>query len=39
MMGVPKDLPVGVNKAGYVKLTAAAQEASPSWAEEDIFIV
>jgi uptake hydrogenase small subunit len=39
MMGVPKDLPIGVNKAGYVKLTAAAKAASPSWAEEDIFIV
>jgi len=39
VMGVPRDLPIGVDKAGYIKLTAAAKAASPSWAEEDIFIV
>jgi hydrogenase small subunit len=39
MMGVPKDMPSGVDKTGYVKLTAAAKAASPKWAEEDIFVV
>jgi NiFe hydrogenase small subunit HydA len=39
VMGVPKDLPAGVEKTGYMKLTAAAKAASPSWAEEDIFVV
>ena len=29
----------GVDKTGYVKLTAAAKAASPAWAEEDIFVV
>ena len=39
VMGVPKDLPDGVNKKGYMKLTAAAKHAAPAWAEEDIFVV
>ena len=39
VMGVPKDMPTGVNKKGYMKLTAAAKGASPAWAEEDIFVV
>jgi hydrogenase small subunit len=39
MMGVPKDMPAGVDKAGYVKLTAAAKGAMPAWAERDIFVV
>jgi hydrogenase small subunit len=39
MMGVPKDLPLGVNKAGYIALTAAAKKAAPAWAEQDIFVV
>ena len=38
-MGVPKDMPTGIDKTGYVKLTAAAKAASPKWAEEDIFVV
>jgi hydrogenase small subunit len=38
-MGVPKDMPKGVDKSGYIKLTAAAKSASPSWAEHDIFVV
>ena len=29
MMGVPKDLPVGVDKKGYIKLTAAAKTLRP----------
>ncbi len=39
VMGFPKDLPTGLNKAGYMKLTAAAKQASPQWAEDDIFII
>ena len=39
VMGVPKDMPTGVDKKGYVKLTAAAKGAAPAWAEEDIFVV
>ena len=39
VMGVPKDLPEGVNKKGYIKLTAAAKAAMPEWAEEDIFVI
>ncbi len=37
VMGFPKDLPTGLSKAGYMKLTAAAKQASPQWAEDDIF--
>ena len=39
VMGVPKDLPAGVNKTGYIKLTAAAKAAAPPWSEDDIFVV
>jgi hydrogenase small subunit len=39
VMGVPKDLPLGVDRTGYVKLTAAAKGAVPAWAETDIFVV
>ncbi|MCF6276098.1 MAG: hydrogenase small subunit [Robiginitomaculum sp.] len=39
VMGVPKDLPTGVNKKGYIKLTGAAKAASPEWAEQDMFVV
>ena len=39
MMGIPKDMPDGIDKKGYVKLTAAAKLAAPSWAEQDIFVV
>ncbi len=30
VMGVPKDMPPGVDKIGYIKLTAAAKAASPA---------
>ena len=41
VMGVPKEMPTGVDKTGYIKLTAAAKAASPrlgrgrtsSWSE------
>jgi LmbE family N-acetylglucosaminyl deacetylase len=39
VMGVPKDLPLGVDRTGYIKLTAAAKGAVPAWAETDIFVV
>jgi len=39
VMGVPKELPTGVDKKGYIKLTGAAKAASPQWAEEDMFVV
>jgi len=39
VMGVPKDLPAGVDKSGYFKLSAAAKAAAPAWAEDDIFVV
>jgi Ni,Fe-hydrogenase I small subunit len=39
LMGVPKNLPAGINKVGYIKLTAGAKAASPAWAEDDIFVV
>lgn len=39
VMGIPKDLPLGVDKKGYIKLTGAAKAAMPEWAEQDIFVV
>jgi NiFe hydrogenase small subunit HydA len=39
VMGVPKNLPQGVEKKGYLALTVAAKNAAPRWAEEDMFIV
>jgi hydrogenase small subunit len=39
VMGLPKDLPEGIDQQGYMKLTAAAKQMAPEWAEEDIFIV
>ncbi|MGJ8685883.1 MAG: hypothetical protein ACSHWQ_00280 [Spongiibacteraceae bacterium] len=39
IMGLPKDLPTGIDKTGYMKLTAAAKQAAPKWAEEDIFVI
>lgn len=39
VMGVPKDLPAGVDKSAYIKLTVAAKAAAPAWAERDIFVV
>jgi hydrogenase small subunit len=39
VMGVPKEMPSGVDKTGYVRLATAAKAASPAWAEDDIFVV
>lgn len=39
LMGVPRTLPTGIDKIGYIKLSTAAKAASPRWAEEDIFVV
>jgi uptake hydrogenase small subunit len=39
VMGVPKELPVGVNKKDYALLTIVAKDSTPAWAEEDIFTV
>ncbi len=39
VMGLPRELPEGLDKTGYMKLTAAAKQAAPLWAEEDIFLV
>jgi hydrogenase small subunit len=38
-MGVPKELPPGVNKKDYALLTMVAKDAAPPWAEEDFFTV
>ena len=39
IMGVPKELPTGVNKKDYALLTVVAKDAMPAWAEEDMFTV
>ncbi len=39
VMGVPKELPIGVNKKDYAVLTMVAKDTTPAWAEEDIFTV
>lgn len=39
VMGVPKELPPGFNKKDYALMTIVAKDATPTWAEEDIFTV
>lgn len=39
VMGIPKELPTGINKMGYIALTGAAKNAAPAWVEQDIFVV
>ncbi|MBS1954521.1 MAG: hydrogenase [Cyanobacteria bacterium SZAS-4] len=39
VMGVPRELPLGVDKSSYIKYTGAAKAATPKWAEEDMFVV
>jgi len=38
VMGLPKNLPSGIDKIGYIKLMTAAKAASPRSAEDDIFV-
>jgi NiFe hydrogenase small subunit HydA len=39
LMGVPRFLPTGLDKVGYVKLMAVAKASAPRWIEDDIFTV
>jgi uptake hydrogenase small subunit len=39
LMGVPRALPTGLDKVGYVKMMAVTKAAAPRWVEDDIFIV
>ena len=39
VMGIPRDLPTGLDRSGYVQLTTAAKAAAPAWAEDDIFVI
>lgn len=39
VMGFPKELPAGIDKSGYIKLTAASKAAAPTWTEDDFFVV
>lgn len=39
LMGVPRTLPTGLDKIGYVKMMAVAKGAAPRWIEDDIFVV
>lgn len=39
VMGVPRALPTGLDKVGYVKMMAVTKAAAPRWVEEDIFLV
>ena len=38
LMGIPRSLPTGVDRTGYIKLMAASKAASPRWVEDDIFL-
>jgi uptake hydrogenase small subunit len=37
LMGIPRTLPTGVDKVGYVKMMAVAKAAAPRWIEDDLF--
>jgi NiFe hydrogenase small subunit HydA len=37
LMGIPRSLPLGVDKLSYVKMMAIAKAAAPRWIEDDIF--
>jgi hydrogenase small subunit len=39
IMGMPKDLPEGSAKPGYVRLTAVAKATAPAWVDDDMFVV
>jgi hydrogenase small subunit len=38
-MGIPRALPTGLDKVGYVKMMAVNKAAAPRWVEDDIFVV
>jgi NiFe hydrogenase small subunit HydA len=37
LMGIPRTLPTGVDKASYVKMMAVSKAAAPRWIEDDLF--
>ncbi|MDM3853122.1 MAG: hydrogenase small subunit [Aphanizomenon gracile PMC627.10] len=39
VMGVPKEIPPGVNHKDYAVLTVVAKNTAPKWADEDFFTV
>jgi NiFe hydrogenase small subunit HydA len=39
LMGIPRNLPTGLDKVGYVKMMATSKAAAPRWAEDDLFNV
>lgn len=39
VLGVPKEMPEGVDAKAYVKYSGAAKIAAPAWTEDDIFVV
>ncbi len=39
VMGVPRELPPGVNKKDYALMTLIAKDSSPPWAKDDFFKV
>lgn len=39
VMGVPRELPPGVNKKDYAVLTMVSKDSAPKWAKEDFFTV
>jgi NiFe hydrogenase small subunit HydA len=39
VMGIPKEMPPGIDRMAYVKYSGAAKTVAPKWAEEDMFVV
>jgi hydrogenase small subunit len=39
VMGMPKEMPPGIDRVAYVKYSGAAKTVAPKWAEEDMFVV
>jgi hydrogenase small subunit len=39
LMGIPRNLPTGLDKVGYVKMMATSKAAAPRWVEDDLFKV
>jgi hydrogenase small subunit len=37
LMGIPRSLPMGVDKQNYIKMMAVAKAAAPRWIEDDLF--